>query len=409
MDNQIVEQSNQLALNKNIKKYIDDIIVKNIYPGPKDAYEIIKKEYPDVRLVDVRKYLMTKPEYQMTFERKENKQTMGHIVSYAPFSVCQIDIFDMSKYSYDYTQYKSKKKLDGVKTNFNHGYKYIFCLIDVFSRYADCVMIKTKSIEDTCHALEIILDFNKINPFCLTSDSDSSFLGEKFQALLKSRDIELDPVIVNDHRALGIIDRFARTLKTRFTKLFLANDDTNWVDYIADIVYSYNNSPNRGILDYTPYQVITDRDIQEKILDLNIEKSERNEDLDERRDIKPGDKIRLYIENKMRKGTEPNFTSEVFEVKKRSGKKITLTNGKTILDQNILKIDDNQYIDNNLLIKNGDDKKNVNIIDETNKQNKINRKLKKEDLIRPSYDQLHEERSTRKKKIDFKKLNSTGK
>jgi len=313
----------------------------------------------------------------------------------------------MSKYSYDYSQYKSKKKLDNVSTNFNHGYKYIFCLIDIFSRYSDCVMMKTKSIEDTCHALEIILDFNQINPFCLMSDSDSSFLGEKFQTLLKSRNIELDPVVVNDHRALGIIDRFARTLKTRFTKLFLANKDTNWVDYIADIIFSYNNTSNRGILNYSPYQVITDPKAREDILQLNLKKSEHNQHLNDSKDIKAGDKIRVFIENEFRKGTEPNYTSEIFEVKSRNGKKLTLTNGKKILDQNVLKISNNQYIDHNLLTNGNDDNQNMNVIEEANKQNKINKKLKKEDLIRPTHEELQAPREKRNvSKIDYKKLNS---
>jgi len=306
-NNKLVSQNNTISLNKNIAQYIDDTIIKHVYPGPQATFDIVKKKYPDIRLVEVRNYLLSKPEYQITFERKQTKSSLGKIISYAPFAICQIDIFDMSKYSYDYSQYKSKKKLDGINTNSNKNYKYIFCLIDVFTRYVDCIMMKTKSIEDTTKALEIILDFNKINPFSLISDSDSSFLGDKFQKLLKSRKIELDPVIVNDHRALGIVDRFARTLKTRFTKLFLAKKNTNWVDYLADIIHSYNNTPNRGILKFTPQEVISDPIAHEAVLQLNFQKNEYNLKLDNTKEIVAGDYVRLFIENKMRKGTEPNY------------------------------------------------------------------------------------------------------
>jgi hypothetical protein len=202
------------------------------------------------------------------------------------------------------------------------------------------------------------------------SDSDSSFLGGKFQQLLTERNIQLDSVVVNDHRALGIIDRFARTLKTRITKLFLARGDSNWVDYLADIVHSYNNSPNRGILNYSPQQVLLEQPAQEAILQLNIEKANKNASLDKKKEVKTGDKIRLYIENPMRKGTEPNYTTQVYEVKNRNGKKITLTNGKVILDHNILKIDDSQFIDNNLITEGEEEHTpHENVIDEANREN----------------------------------------
>jgi len=403
----MLTSNNQLSKDKIITEKIDDIIKHNIYPGAQQVYDIIRKDYPELKLSDVRQYLLTKPEYQLTWERKQTKAKMGHIISYIPFGICQIDIFDLSKFSYDYSKYKTKKKIDGITTNYNHGYKYIFCLIDVFSRYVDAVMMKSKSIDDTTHALKIILDYNKINPSVIMSDSDSSFLGAKFQELLREHNIQLDPVVINDHRALGIIDRFARTLKTRITKLFLAHGDSNWVDYLAPIIFNYNNTPNRGILNFTPQQVLTNQEAQEDILQLNVEKATRNATLNEDKDIKPGDKVRLFIENPMKKGTEPNYTSEVYEVKNRKGKKITLTNGKVILDHNVLKIDDRNFIDHNLILYEGDDSKTENIIEETNKQNKIKKKLKQAGIEqRPTHEQLNEPRSRRNiERIDYKKLN----
>jgi hypothetical protein len=88
---------------------------------------------------------------------------MGHVVAFSPWSLVQIDLLDMQKYSFDYSKYKPKKKLDGVKTNFNKGFKYIMIMIDVFTRYVDVVMLKSKNIEDCVHALKIMLDFNGVN------------------------------------------------------------------------------------------------------------------------------------------------------------------------------------------------------------------------------------------------------
>ena len=61
---------------------------------------------------------------------------------------------------------------------------------------------------------------------------------------------------------------------------------------------------------------------------------------------------------------------------------------------------------NNLLLGNGEEEKDeeINPFDEVKKQNKIARKLKKENLVRPTFDQLNEKRESRNKKIDFVKL-----
>ena len=406
MEKSITIQSN--ALTKPAQKILNDIIKDSVYAGPQAILDIVKKKYPklSVSLKDIRNYLMTKKEYQMTFERKQTTESMGCICSFEPFALCQIDIYDLSKFSFDYSQYKSKKKVDGLTTNFNKGYKYLFALIDVFSNFADVIPMKTKSIDDTTNALKLILETYNLEPLTLMSDSDSSFLGSKFQTFLKSKDIELDPVVVNDHRALGKIDRLARTLKTRLTKLFLANGNTNWIDYIADILYSYNNTSNRGILGYTPQQVLLDPVTQLAVLKLNIEKREKNIELRKKKNIKAGDKIRVYIDNAFRKGTEPNYTTELFEVKDVKGKKILLTNGKTILDQNLIKIDNDQYVDNNLLTNGDEYIANSNVIDDANKENKITRKLKQVGITRPTYEQLHEPRESRNKKVDYAKLNS---
>ena len=64
--------------------------------------------------------------------------------------------------------------------------------------------------------------------------------------------IALDPVPVHDHHSLGIIDRFARTLKTILHKRFVKFETTNWVDVLPKVVNQYNNSPHSGIDNIKP-------------------------------------------------------------------------------------------------------------------------------------------------------------
>jgi hypothetical protein len=68
------------------------------------------------------------------------------------------------------------------------------------------------------------------------SDSDLAFKGDNrsedqnFQKLLSDNNAELQPVTLNYHHALGVIDVFANNLKRVLSKEFLENKKTRWVD-----------------------------------------------------------------------------------------------------------------------------------------------------------------------------------
>jgi ribosomal protein L21E len=238
------------------------------------------------------------------------------------------------------------------------------------------------------------------------SDSEKSFLSYKFINFLESKEIQLEPVVLNNHHALGIIDRFCRTLKTRLSKLFLARKSTEWINDISNIIYQYNNTENRGILNFTPQEVISDKEKSERILNFNIVKQQKNINLRGTSNIKEGDKVRLYINDTFKKGTEQNYTTKSYNVVGKKGKNILLDNGQKVVESNLLKINNGEYLKNSMMIDDGmdEEKEELNILEETKKQNKIKKKLKKEDLVRPTVEEMGEGRQTRKKQIDFKKL-----
>jgi hypothetical protein len=76
--------------------------------------------------------------------------------------------------------------------------------------------------------------------------------SHEFQKLINEKEITHEMVPIGDHKSLGIVDRFARTLKTKLTKIFIARKDTNWRDYIDKVVEKYNNTEHSGIGDIKP-------------------------------------------------------------------------------------------------------------------------------------------------------------
>ena len=95
-------------------------------------------------------------------------------------------------------------------------------------------------------------DLKKYVPTILMSDNDSTFVNTSFQVILEKNKIIHQPNILDDHHALGLIDRFARTIKTILTRLYLQNKTTNWIDYFDVILNNYNNSGHIAIDNIKP-------------------------------------------------------------------------------------------------------------------------------------------------------------
>jgi hypothetical protein len=71
------------------------------------------------------------------------------------------------------------------------------------------------------------------------SDSDAAFQGnnrdedQNFQKILSNNNAVLEPVILNNHHALGIIDAFAKNLKRVLSKEFFRKQGHRMGQYIT--------------------------------------------------------------------------------------------------------------------------------------------------------------------------------
>ena len=169
-------------------------------------------------------------------------------------------------------------------------------------------------------------------------------------------DIIHETVPINDHESLGIVDRFAKTLKQRLTDLFLGSDSTNWIDNLDEIVDDYNNTKNKGILNIKPNKANLPENVP-LLLEYNRLKSIKNNTVS---DLAIGDRVRIYVKKSMEKGTEPQFSNEVFTVESIRGKTITLNNQQQKRRNDLLLVPRNTVGSNNKNIMKRDD------IDESN-------------------------------------------
>ena len=98
----------------------------------------------------------------------------------------------------------------------NDGYRFLCCVIDVFSKYAWVIPIKDKKGDTLVKAFEQI---KGRKPLRLQTDKGTEFLNRKFQAYLKKRNIHFF-VTHNAETKASVVERFQRTLKQRMWRYF---------------------------------------------------------------------------------------------------------------------------------------------------------------------------------------------
>ena len=320
------------------------------FPASSTFVKQLKNEGIKITKKEIDDFLVSRVEQQQTTIQSNRKKLLGKIVAYRPLSLIQMDIFDMQNY-----------------TRTNKGYKYILCIIDVFTRKVWTYAMKKKDNDNVQESFKKFLQQSGIQnntPTILMSDNDSTFINKSFQEILEKNKIIHQPNILDDHHALGLIDRFARTLKMILTRLFLQTKSTNWIDYIEQIIKNYNNNGHSAIDYISPNEAFLEKNF-EKIYNINYEKSLFNIAIS---DIDVNDKVRIKIKGQFRKGTEARYTDEVYTVKKVKGNAVTLDNDEVYKRSSLLIVPKTTVTDEK------------NVIVKVNKQNKINRNIQQEGL-----------------------------
>ena len=197
------------------------------------------------------------------------------------------------------------------------------------------------------------------------SDNDSAFKSDDFQELLDKYNIVSDMNVVGDHNALGIIDNFAKRLKMALSKKFIRSKSTNWIDSLQKIIDNYNNQENSAIDDIAPNEAHLEEN-QSNIFEINLIKGQMNKTVS---DLKEGDHVRIKIKGKFSKGSDAQWSDNVYEVKKVRGGNIELDDAEIKKRGNLLKVV-------------APLSKSDNVISESKRDAKVERKLKSEGVVR---------------------------
>ena len=130
-------------------------------------------------------------------------------------------------------------------SKFNKGFRFLLCVIDIFSKYAWVVPLKDKKGASIVNAFQKILKESDRKPNKIWVDKGSEFYNSSFKKWLKDNDIEMYSTH-NEGKSV-VAERFIRTLKNKIYKHMTAVSKNVYIDKLDDIVNEYNSKYHRKI------------------------------------------------------------------------------------------------------------------------------------------------------------------
>ena len=125
----------------------------------------------------------------------------------------------------------------------NKGFRYLLTVIDIFSKYAWTVPVRSKNGNDITTAMKSILTQGRI-PKNLHTNKGKEFYNSQFRSLMQQFNIKLYSTY--DNLKASIIERFNRTLKNKMWIQFSLQGNYKWVDILSTLVSEYNDSKHNS-------------------------------------------------------------------------------------------------------------------------------------------------------------------
>jgi hypothetical protein len=135
----------------------------------------------------------------------------------------------------------------------NKGFKYILNIIDIWSRYAWSVPLKTKTGVEVAQAFATVFKESGRIPQFLWVDQGKEFYNSHMTELLELHGIKRYSTF-GEGKAV-VVERLNRTLKQWQFKYFTRHQTRNWVDHNDQLLEQYIHKEHRGIGNRTPYSM----------------------------------------------------------------------------------------------------------------------------------------------------------
>lgn len=290
------------------KPNIESLLQKLYYEqknliGLERLYKLAKEQDDSITRDEVGKWLRKQEIYQLT-KQQPMQVPVRSIIAKAPYKKLAIDLQVFENQS---TQ--------------NRGYKYLFVAVDLFTKYAYTATMKRKTPADVVEAFHAIEKDPQYKKYGLViSDQGSEFKGvfTKYLKEIDSKHLFLNPAQPWQNNS----ERFNKTFKMVLKKLWLQNDNENWIDHYKDITDNYNNTFH-ATLKATPLEAFAP-ERHDWIFENILASSEGQDASEDESDLEVGDPVRLALRAETFERDAQTYSKNVYKIdrviKGRSGR-----------------------------------------------------------------------------------------
>ena len=194
-------------------------------------------------------------------------------------------------------------------SRWNKGYKYLLTCIDILSKYAWVIPLKSKTGSSLVAAFRNIFEQGR-KPLKLQTDAGTEFKNKVFQTFLKNENVH-HFVTYNETKA-QVVERFNRTLKQLMWRMFTTTSSYHYLDKLDRLVNdNYNQNFHRSIkMEPADVTVHNAREVW-KTLYQDQRKPAKYK-------FKVGDQVKISKHKRIfEKGYLPSWTEETFTVAQR--------------------------------------------------------------------------------------------
>ena len=130
------------------------------------------------------------------------------------------------------------------KTSNNKGYRYIFIIIDNFSKYLWAIPLKNKYSQTITNEFSNILTKSKRKLLKIESDRGTEFYNSIFQNFLKSKNIHHYSRYTD--KGPSRAERVIRTVRNLLKKPVFEKGKADWLSKLSPVIKQYNNTIHRS-------------------------------------------------------------------------------------------------------------------------------------------------------------------
>jgi len=234
----------------------------------------------------------------------------------------------------------------------NQQYKTGMACIDIFSKYATIVPIKSKQSSDFLAGLMECLTNMKHKPKFIYSDNEGSLNSKDVLGFLEKQKIDVGsgapslggsaPYVITTRNHAHFVERFIRTFKSMLRKrinddIKQGKDNIQWHNYIFPIMLTYNNKYEHSATGLTPTEATKEDNAIEAKINM-LMKAKRNRAYP---DLAIGDRVKIMLKyDKLNKKEHmPKYSDLKYEIEKiqeKHGLKLYTVNNRERLRNELL-------------------------------------------------------------------------